>query len=54
MYKTEEPPLEDLAPPVRPPFGIKWVIKYLFKYTTRQGLDHFQDQLEILSDSNVN
>jgi hypothetical protein len=53
--KIEDSPLGGLEPLLSPPFGIKWVTKYLFKYTPCQrGPSHFGDQLEILSDSNIN
>jgi hypothetical protein len=50
-----DPRLGGHDPRLRPSFSIKWAIKYLFKYTQRQGGPrYFQDHFENLHDQSVN
>jgi hypothetical protein len=42
-------------PQLWPPYGIKWVTRHLFKYTSRHGgPGNFRDQFENLQDDIVN
>jgi hypothetical protein len=53
--RTEEPPLGGPEPQLRPPYGVKWATRHLFKYTPRhEGPEHFRDQFENLHDDSVN
>jgi hypothetical protein len=53
--KTKEPPLDSPEPQLRPPYGVKWVTRHLFKYTPWYGGSrYFQDQLKNLQDESVN
>jgi hypothetical protein len=53
--RTEEPPLGGPDTQLQPPYGVKWTIRYLFKYTSRHGgPGHFRDQFENLQDDSVN